>query len=190
MIVLLETPTTILGTLWGVVLMMRFFHFTAEISSWVVTIMLLGSLIGLPLIGRVADRYGSKPWMIALGAGACFVMVILMFFFQPTQNLWVIGLLFFGLGFFCSCQTLGFHWITANMKAELIGRNSAFNSVVFMAVNGGLKQLSVVLLVIPAIWMTTSGSSGNLLTIILISMLIVFFYALIRRFIFRNMLFE
>ncbi|MCX7124161.1 MAG: MFS transporter, partial [Gammaproteobacteria bacterium] len=154
MIVLLETPGTILGTLWGVVLIMGFFHFTPEVSSLIVAIMLLGSMIGLPVLGHVADRYGSKPWIIAVGAGACFVMVLLMFFFQSSQNLWLIGLLFFGLGFFCSCQTVGFHWVTTNMKPELIGRNSAFNSVIFMSMNGGFKQFCAYLLGIPAIWMT------------------------------------
>ena len=186
MIVLLETPGTILGTLWGVILIMRFFHFNPETSSLIVTIMLLGSMIGLPVLGHIADRSGNKPWIIIAGASACFITISFMLAFQTSQSVWIAGLLFFALGFFCSCQTVAFHWVTSNMKPDLISRNSAFNSVVFMAANGGLKQFGAFLLSTPPIFIKNAGSSGNLLTLIIISMVIVVIYTAFRKFIFKN----
>lgn len=186
MIVLLETPGTILGTLWGVVLITNFFHFNSEVSSLIITIMLLGSMFGLPILGHIADRYDNKSWIITTGAIICVFLILLMFFFSDSNNIFIIGLLFFALGFFYSCQTVGFHWITTNMKSELIGRNSAFNSMIFMSFNGGLKQLSAYFFTIPAIWMAKTGSSGNLLTIILISMICVSFYSIARKILFKK----
>lgn len=186
MIVLLETPGTILGTLWGVVLIMSFFHFNSGVSSLVVTFMLLGSMIGLPALGYVADKYNNQPWIISVSTTICILLIILMFFYHSSQNILMVSLLFFGLGFFYSCQTVGFHWVTSSMKPELIGRNSAFNSIIFMSANGGLKQLSAYFLSIPAIYMTKTGPSANLLCIIFISLSIVVLYAAIRRFLFAK----
>lgn len=184
MIVLLETPVTIIGTLWGVVLMMEFFHFTPGISSGIVTVMLAGTLVGLPILGRIADELDNPTWMVTLGAGISFLLMLILFFLRTSHNPWLVALLFFGVGFFGSCQTVGFNWIIKNMKPELIGRNSAFNSVIFMATNGGFKQLGAFLLGIPSIFMLQTGSSGNLITFILISMLVVVFYTIARKFIF------
>lgn len=188
MIVLLETPGTILGTLWGVVFIMDFFHLQSIASSVVVTAMLLGSIIGLPVLGDIAERCKNKPWIITSCSIICVFLVLLMFYYHDSQNLWLIASLFFGLGFFYSCQTVGFHWITKNMKPELIGRNSAFNSMIFMSTNGGLKQLSAYLLAIPAIFFTNAGAAGNLLTIILFSMLMVIFYLCVRKFLLKKQL--
>lgn len=185
MIVLLESPASILGTLWGVVLLMDFFHFTPGVSSLVVTAMLAGSLVGLPLLGHLADSCKNPTWLITLGAGTCALLTIFLFFLQTSQNVVLVSVLFFGLGLFASCQTIGFTWVTKNMKPELIGRNSAFNSTIFMATNGGFKQLGAYLLGIPAILMTGSGSSGNLMLVIFISMILVVIYTLIRKAIFK-----
>ena len=180
MIVLLETPATIIGTLWGVILLMDFFHFTPGVSSLIVTAMLVGSLVGLPLIGHVADESNNPTRLITLGAGACFLLVLALFFLADGPNVWLVALIFFGLGFFASCQTIGFTWLTKNMKPELIGRHSAFNSVIFMATNGGFKQFGAMLLAMPALWMAHASSSANLLLIILVAMAIVVLYTLVR----------
>ena len=191
MIILLETPATIIGTLWGVVLMMEFFHFTPGVSSGVVTAMLVGTLIGLPILGHIADEFDNPAWMITVGAVACFLLMIILFTLHNSHNAWLVSLLFFGVGFFSSCQTIGFNWVIKNMKPELIGRNSAFNSVVFMATNGGFKQLGALLLGIPAIFTLKTGPSGNLMLCIILSMLAVAFYtALIRRAAFKTSRFK
>lgn len=184
MIVLLETPGTILGTLWGVVFIIHFFHFNSVVSSWIITSMLLGSIIGLPLIGHFSGKYSNKPWIIMSCVIICIFIIGLMFYCKNYHHPFLIGLLFFGLGFFCSCQTIGFHWLTSHMKPTLIGRNSAFNSIIFMSSNGALKQLSAYLLTAPAILFFHSGSAGNLLSLILFSMLIIIGYLIVRKYIF------
>ena len=69
------------------------------------------------------------------------------------------------------------------MRTDLIGRNSAYNSMIFMGVDGGAKQLGAVLLTMSPIVIHYS-SSANLLLIIAGSTLISACYTLIRKRIF------
>lgn len=46
MIVLLDTQVSIIGTLWGIVLFSGFYHFSSEVSSFVVMSLFAGLIIG------------------------------------------------------------------------------------------------------------------------------------------------
>ncbi len=179
MIVLLDTPVSIIGTLWGVVLLMNFYHFSDTVSAWIVMSLFSGLIIGLPFIGALADRYNFPSWIITLGAAASFLMIVLMLFLKNNSPI-IIALLFFGLGFFSSCQTLGFTWLTKNMRPELIGRNSAFNSMIFMASGGAVKQLGAYLLATTSL-LNQSSSASNLLLVMAVAMLLAAIYASFRK---------
>ena len=186
MVVLLDSPISIIGTLWGIVFLTGFFNFSPEVSSWLVMAMFAGLLAGLPVWGRVADKYNNPPWIIILGAGICFLTTLGMFALQTFNTpVTIAGLLFF-LGFFSSCQSMGFTWIIKNMHPDLIGRNSAFNSMILMAGNGGTKQIGAIVLGIPALLLGTS-SSANLLFLITVAMLAAVIYAAIRKHIFHSL---
>lgn len=115
----------------------------------------------------------------------CFVVALLLIYIQSVDSTWLVSLLFFSLGFFSSCQGLGFTWLIRNMKPALIRRNSAFNSMIFMSTNGGLKQLGTYLLSIPAIALG-NGSSTNILLFVSAVMLVAAIYACIRKLIFKK----
>lgn len=178
MVVLLDTPVSIIGSLWGVVLLMDFYHFSGVVSAWIVMSLFFGLMIGLPIWGALADRYHHPAWMVILGASVSFAFCLLMLI-QPHAHAWIIAGLFFGLGLFSSCQTIGFTWITKNMKAELIGRNSAFNSMIFMGTNGGFKQMGAYLLSISPL-LKSITAAGNLLILIAGAMLLSAIYASLR----------
>jgi MFS family permease len=184
MIVLLDTPASVVGTLWGVLLMMNFFHFNASVSSWIVMTMFAGYLVGLPTWGQIADRLDAPSWIIIGSALICLALTFLLMLSQSLYNPWLVALLFLILGFFSSCQTVGFTWVTKNMKPELIGRNSAYNSVIFMGTNGGFKQLGAFLLGLPVLFIGT-GSSSNILFIIFVAMGIATIYATVRKYVFN-----
>jgi MFS family permease len=184
MIVLLDTPISIIGTLWGIILLTSFYGFSTAESAWIVMALFAGLMSGLPLFGAISDKFNHPAWLVVLGAGISFITVVLMIL-SPHASPELIGLLFFILGFFSSCQSLGFTWVIKEMKPELIGRNSAFNSMIFMATNGGFKQLGAVLLAAVPL-LTGLHSSGNLLILIAIGMLIVTVYAATRKFIFKH----
>lgn len=185
MVSLLDTPVSIIGTLWGIVFCTSFFGFSETVSSFIVMALFLGLIVGLPIIGHIADRKDNHPSIIFIGAIMSLLIVISVVFLQESKPLWLIILLFFGLGFFSSCQTMGFTWITQGFHKELIGRNSAFNSMIFMGTNGLFKQLGASLIVIPSLFIG-NGSSSNIILIIAISMFLATIYSCIRNKIFRK----
>ena len=179
-IVFLEIPNSVIGTLWGLVLLINFYHFSSNISAFIIMSFYAGTIIGLPLWGEIADRYQHRAWIIVLGAGGSFLAGLSLFIFRHYLTVFSVALLFFALGFLSSCQTLGFTWLTQDMRPELIGRNSAFNSIIFMAAGGGFKQLGAYLLSIP-ILIGNGATAGNLLLLTTITMLITTFYAMGRK---------
>lgn len=178
MIILLETPNSVLGTLWGVILLTGLYHLSATTSAIIIMVMYAGLMLGSPFWGIVADRYQQGAWIIVLGSGMSFISILMMLF-TPQPSVIFIGLLFFSLGFFSSSQTLGFTWLTRNMQKELIGRNSAFNSLLFMGAGGIVKQIGAMLLAMPALLVHLPHAS-NLLVLIAGGMLLSTIYALIR----------
>jgi len=68
MVMLLDTPVSIIGALWGIVLLMNVYHFSGSVSAWIVTILFAGLMLGLPLCGALADRYHHSAWIVGVGA--------------------------------------------------------------------------------------------------------------------------
>lgn len=184
MIVLLDTPVSIIGTLWGIVILINFYHFSDTISAWIIMSLFAGLTIGLPIWGKLADRYHYPAWIIIVGAGTSFLTIIFMLMFQHG-SITFIAFLFFGLGFFSSCQTLGFSWLTKDMRPELIGLNSAFNSMLFMGTNGGFKQIAAYLLMAMPL-LRGAHSVSNLLILTASAMLLSAVYASVRKFLFQK----
>jgi len=177
MVILLDTPVSILGTLWGVVILMDVFHLSDVMSTWIMMAFFFGMMIGYPVCGMLADKCSDSKWIVFIGSFVSLLIVVLMLF-DHTLNTITLFLLFLGLGFFNSCQSLGFTWLTKNMRPDLIGRNSAFNSMLFMGTNGGFKQFSAYLLSLTPLLGHSSGN--NLLFLIGICMLIATVYVLFR----------
>ena len=187
MVSLLDTPVSIIGTLWGVVFFTSFFHFGEVASSLIVMSMFLGLILGLPIIGHIADERKNPPSIVLIGAIVSLLIVLAVALLQNVAQVWMIVVLFFGLGFFSSCQTMGFTWITQGFQKDLIGRNSAFNSMVFMGTNGLFKQLGALLLATPSLFIG-NGPSANLMLALAAAMFVSAIYASIRSIIFRKQL--
>lgn len=177
MVILLDTPVSILGTLWGVVILMNVFHLSVGISTWIMTVFFVGMMLGYPVFGMLSDKFDDSKWIIFIGSSISLLIVALMIF-DHALNTAILFLLFLCLGFFSSCQSLGFTWLTKNMRPDLIGRNSAFNSMLFMGTNGGFKQFSAYLLSFAPLIGHSAGN--NLLVLIGFCMLIVTIYILFR----------
>ena len=183
MVILLDTPVSILGTLWGVVILMNVFHLSVGVSTWIMMVFFLGMMVGYPVCGMLSDKFNDSKWIIFISSSINLLIVMLMVY-DHALNTTVLFLLFLCFGFFSSCQSLGFTWLTKNMRPDLIGRNSAFNSMLFMGTNGGFKQFSAYLLsLVPLVG---HASGNNLLVLIGICMLIVAIYILLRAKILSN----
>ena len=183
MIVLLDAPVSIIGTLWGIVILMHGFHLSDFTSSYVVMSLFLGLIIGMPFFGKISDRYHHPAWLIVLGSSVSFIAIMGILFLP--MNTFLLMILFFMLGVFSSVQTMGFTWLTKNMKPELIGLNSGINSMVLMTLNGVSKQIGAVLLITTPL-IASPIPSFNLLLLIAGAFLVCIIYALLRKHIFKH----
>lgn len=184
MIVFLDMPISVIGTLWGIVLFNDFYHFSTDVSSLVVMVLFAGIIVGSPLCGILSDKYNHSRWIVISGSFMCALIVFVMMCISSV-NIILIMALSFGLGLFSSCQTLGFTWLLKNMNPKFIGINTAINSMIFMGANGLIKQVSGGLLTMPAI-VSRQSSTINLFFLILLSMVFALLYVMFRKKIFIN----
>lgn len=184
LIIFLNLPISLVGSLWGIVLLTNFYYFSASTSAWIVMSLFAGTIIGPPLCGAIADRYQHPAWLVILGAIFSFLVTVLLLV-SVHSSASVIAVLFFALGLFTSSQTLVFTWLTKNMRPELIARNSAFNSMLFMASGGIVQQIGAILLIWPSFWYG-AASAANLLLFLSITLLAATFYVSLRKKIFHG----
>jgi MFS family permease len=182
LVVLLDTPTSIIGTLWGIVLLTSFYHFSASISAMIITMLFAGLIIGYPIFGLLSDKFNHKAEFVVGASLVSFLLTLSLVFIKNPSSLLVTAI-FFGIGFLSSCQAIVFTWLTKNMRPELVGRNSAANSMIFMGTGGAFKQVGAFLLLLPSLIMG-AAASANLLLLISFAMLIATIYACFRRRIF------
>jgi len=140
-------------------------------------------MIGLPLWGEIADRYDHPEWIVMLGAGMSFLTLLPQLLFHHFPFL-IVGMLYFFLGFFSSCQTVCFTWLTKNMKPKWIGTNSAFNSMVFMSANGFFKQCAGCFLAMPSLLLNRE-STINVLLFVFFLLVFAFILLLARKKMFK-----
>ncbi|MDA0910445.1 MAG: MFS transporter [Proteobacteria bacterium] len=176
MVIFLDTPISIIATLWGVVLLSQIYGFSSVTSSVLVMLMLLGCVIGSPMWGYWGDKYGFSPKLVFMGSSVSLICLLLML--TATQNLFFVSSLIFTLGLSSSCQTLGFTWLTKNMRSDQIGLNSAINSILFMSTNGLFKQVGAILIGMPPLLFFTRGSIVNILYFMILGFILSTLYVL------------
>ena len=178
LVIFIDSPFTILGTLWGIITLTSIYHFSNSISALIISLMFFGSMLGSPLFGAWSMRVKNQATLI------CTAMILMCLFsaalvLLPHPGALVVAAIFFGLGFLTGSQTIAFTWLISNMKPELIGRNSAMNSMLFMGAGGGLKQIGAGLLTIPAL-IFGKAVAVNLVLLISAMMLLGAIYVLVR----------
>lgn len=104
---LLNLPIIILGALWGNQYLASEKHFSYLDSSYVITALYLGMLLGSPLIGFLSDRYKNRKILMMIGS-ICALAVLINIYFFKHGNFYQIAFLFLLLGFFISSQNLSY----------------------------------------------------------------------------------
>ncbi len=122
---------------WGSFYFVQNWHLSRASASWLDTCLLLGAIVGSPVLGWFSDRIGQRRLPMILCAVALFV---LSFFLYEAQTLSVIGLaiLIAFMGFFTSGQVIGYPFIAESNPMDLTATAEGFASVLIMA--GGLSQ--------------------------------------------------
>lgn len=103
----LSFPIVILGAAWGSMYLMHVRGLTHTQSTYVTTMIFLGTIIGSPLIGFISDKIALRKAPMIIGAILSLVLVLLIMFL-PNLSLTDLMVLFFLLAVIASSQVIAY----------------------------------------------------------------------------------
>jgi MFS family permease len=104
---LMTLPIFLLASLWGVLYLTQAFSLPTGVAAHICALIFLGNIIGEPSLGAISDRFISRRIVMISGTALALLCILILLL---TKNLTIayLSLLFFGLGFFSSVQTIGY----------------------------------------------------------------------------------
>ncbi|MCP0913721.1 MULTISPECIES: MFS transporter [Legionella] len=135
----LNLPIMVLCALWGASYLETVHHLSKMAASNAVSLILVGSIIGCPVVGWLSDYMGRRKPLMILGAMATLLTVLPLFLHSSIPPV-VLCTLFFLLGFFTSTQVISYPLIAESNPASSTGSATGISSVIIMG-GGGLGQV-------------------------------------------------
>jgi MFS family permease len=141
----MNMPLMVLSAVWASLFLTQVHEISIAKASFIAGMISMGTIIGSPLYGYLAEKTGSKkPWMVFGALSSIFVMSMIMFLPNPSEML--LTSLFFLLGLVSSSQVLGYPIITENSPKELTGTSMGVAAVIIMGLPMLIQPLSGYLL--------------------------------------------
>jgi MFS family permease len=132
---ILNLPITLLGALWAPSYLIVVCQVTKEQASIITTGIFIGAMIGLPTLGVISDKLNTRKGFMLGGAVIC-LLISLSLIIVKLHNVYVLWLLFLGLGLASSVQSLGYTIVSENNPLSRIGVSMSFVGMLVMC--GGL----------------------------------------------------
>ena len=115
---LMNIPVGILGGLWGVLYLMDARSFSTTQASWVTTMTFVGMIIGLPLLGWLSDKIGSRKKIMIMSATITLILMGAIVFVHNIS--YHTMLIYFTLiGFATSAQVISYPLVAASNPQEM-----------------------------------------------------------------------
>jgi MFS family permease len=154
----LNLPIMVLCALWGASYLQVVHHLSDIAASNVVSLILMGSIFGCPIVGWLSDSQGRRKPLMIMGAVATLITVIPLFM-DLALSQFTLSILFFALGFFTSTQVISYPLIAESNNLENTGSSTGIASVIIMG-GGGVGQVLFG-------WLMThhAGASGTTYTV-------------------------
>jgi len=135
---LLNLPVFIIGAAFGIRYLEQAHNLYKIQASYVTSMVLIGSMIGSPILGWASDKMKArKPLMII--AALLSIVVILAIMYIPNMDLTWLLILFLLLGFFTSAQVISYPAIAESNRPDIIGAGLSIGSILIML--GGVIPL-------------------------------------------------
>ena len=128
----LNLPIFLFGALWGSLYLMQIHHLTHAQSSYVISMIFIGTTIGSPIIGWISDNIERRILPMIVGA-IISLLIILIIIYAPNLSFDMLMVLFFLLGFITSTQSLSYPVVTALNPPEVTGSANSVVSMTLMA---------------------------------------------------------
>jgi MFS family permease len=130
---LMNLPIALLGALWGKLYLTEIYHFSANDSAFIVSMIFFGTIIGSPLAGWVSDRLQQRRLPMFLGSIIALLLVYVMVYW-PSHSVYGLALCFFLLGLITSTQVISYPTVAENNSASLTA--TSVSVVSFSTISG------------------------------------------------------
>lgn len=135
----LNLPIMVLCALWGASYLKKVHHLANMEASNIMSLVLMGSMIGGPLFGFLSDKLGRrKPIMLFGAIGTLGIMGLLVTF--TNLSFITLSCIFFAIGLLSSCQIVGYPLISESNHSNNTGIATAIASIIITGC-GGLGQV-------------------------------------------------
>ncbi|MCF6777318.1 MFS transporter [Thiotrichales bacterium 19X7-9] len=141
---ILDLPIMLIGALIGVHYLVIAKHVTLIEASSASSMIFVGTIVGTPILGSIADRFKNHQTQIisyGLIAAGCLLMVLI----STSQNIILYALFFFLAGFFTSIQGLGYSAIYSINRSEISSTAMSIVNVIIMLLLASYQAIYTVL---------------------------------------------
>jgi len=137
----LNLPIMIMSAVWDTLFLTQIHHLSLVKSSFIVSMICMGTIVGSPMFGWFSDRVNRRIAPMIFGAVSS-IGVMLMIIMIPAPSEAMLIALFFLLGFVTSSQVLGYPAITENNPPELTGTSMGVAALIIMGMPAIIQPLS------------------------------------------------
>ena len=103
----LSFPIVILGAAWGGLYLMHVHQLSHNESSYVTSMIFIGTILGSPFMGWLSDHLEARKKLMIIGAIFTLILILLIMLL-PNLSLKALLILFFLLGFMASTQVISY----------------------------------------------------------------------------------
>ena len=135
---LMNLPVTLIGALWGQPYLQTVDHLSAATSSFIVSLMFIGVIIGSPLVRSLSDKFQSRKLFMLLGAVITLILSLSIVYIAIKSAV-ILSIIFLLLGLASSVQSLGYTVVSENNPLHRIGVAMSFTGMTVMC-GGALLQ--------------------------------------------------
>jgi MFS family permease len=136
---LLNLAVFIIGALWGTRYLMVSYHMSASAASGMSSLIFLGSIVGAPLLGYIADHFSiHKIVMVGSAVGTIFIATAFVYGHPSTV---VLAALFFAMGLLIGSQTLSYSHASRQAGPGFKATSSSLVSTMIVAVPSVIQPL-------------------------------------------------
>lgn len=136
---LLFAVSAAFGAFWAIPYLIQVYGFSLNKAAIASSMILFGAALGAPAIGALSDYLGLRKLPMLVSTGFV-IMLMLIVLYMPMNNLPLILLILFSLGFFSSAYVLPFAVMRDIMPAHVRGTAMGYTNLMSILIGAPLLQ--------------------------------------------------
>lgn len=136
---LLFAITAAFGAFWCIPYLIQAYGFSLNKAAAASSMILFGSALGAPAIGALSDYLGLRKLPMIVSTGIVLLLMLIVLY-MPMNNLALIFLMLFSLGFFSSAYVLPFAVMRDIMPVHVRGTAMGYTNLMSILIGAPLLQ--------------------------------------------------